>query len=410
MKTLYLDLGMGAAGDMLTAALLELCENKERAAAALNALGLPGVRFLPEACARSGIVGTHMRVAVNGAEEELPPQDHAHAHPHDHTHEHTHPHDHDHPHVGLAEIRSAVSALRASDKVKADVLAVYRLIADAESRVHGRPVEAVHFHEVGAMDAVADVTAVCWLMEALAPERVAASPVHVGSGTVRCAHGILPVPAPATALLLEGIPTYGGEIKSELCTPTGAALIRYFVKEFTPQPLMAVQKIGFGMGKKEFDRANCVRALLGDAGAAPREEIYELSCNVDDMTAERVAFACERIFEAGAKEVFTLPAGMKKGRPGTLIKVLCAAEEKEAVVRAIFRHTATIGIRECAQKRYVLDRRTETVQTPLGPVRKKCCEGYGITREKYEYEDLARIAKERSLSIEEVLSAIEASE
>ena len=288
-----------------------------------------------------------------------------------------------------------------SAKVQSDIRAVYNLIAEAESHVHGRPVTEIHFHEVGTMDAVADVTAVCMLMEELSPDEVIVSPVHVGSGQVKCAHGILPVPAPATAYILRDIPIYGGSIRGELCTPTGAALLRHFATRFGDMPVMRMQAIGYGMGKKDFPRANCVRAMLGET-ADKTDIVLELSCNVDDMTAEAIGFATERLFEGGAYEVYTVPINMKKSRPGTLLRVMCAEADEEKIVGLLFKHTSTIGVRKTVTHRYILDRRIETVRTPYGEVRRKVSSGYGTTRIKYEYEDLARIAKERDISLDEV--------
>ncbi|MBP3729571.1 MAG: LarC family nickel insertion protein, partial [Lachnospiraceae bacterium] len=222
------------------------------------------------------------------------------------------------------------------------------------------------------------------------------------SGTVRCAHGVLPVPAPATALILQGVPIYGGKIQSELCTPTGAALLKHFVSRFGEMPLMEVSSIGYGCGKKDFPVANCLRAMLGEAQDASEEDtVIELNCNVDDMTAEEIAFAMERFFEAGAVEAYTIPVNMKKGRPGTLIRVICCPEKKEALIREIFRHTTTIGLRENLTKRHIMDRRITEVDAYWGKVRVKVSEGFGVTREKAEFEDLARIARERDITLAE---------
>ena len=257
MKTLYFDLGMGAAGDMLTAALFELMPDRTQALAQLNALGLPGVEFVPEAASKCSVTGTHMRVVVNGREEQA--ED---AHSHAHHHEH---HKHHHHHASMSDIEALVSGLNASQAVKDTVLAVYQRIAQAESQVHGVPVSEIHFHEVGTMDALADIAAASFLLEQLAPEKVLASPVQVGFGKTRCAHGLLPVPAPATALLLLGAPIRAGNIEGELCTPTGAALLRQFVSDFGPMPLMTVERIGYGLGQKDFPAANCLRAMLGES-------------------------------------------------------------------------------------------------------------------------------------------------
>ena len=383
MRTLYLDCGMGAAGDMLTAALLELLPDQDAFVEELNALGIPGVRFSPEKCEKCGILGTHMKVTIHGKEEC------------------EHPHHHGH----LADIRGIVSALPIPTMVKLDILSVYEEIARAESHVHGVPVEHIHFHEVGTMDAIADVTAVCLLLHRLAPDKIIASPVHVGSGQVRCAHGILPVPAPATAYLLRGIPIFGGSIAGELCTPTGAALLKHFVCEFGEMPVMKVNAIGYGMGKKDFPRANCIRSLLGEM-EDPVDEIVELRCNVDDMTGEAIGFALEQLLMSGALDAFTVPVGMKKSRPGVLITVLCREVEKETMASLLLKHTTTLGVREFPCRRYTLSRTVETVNTPYGPVRQKVSSGYGVRREKYEYEDLAKIAKEQNLSLSELLDKI----
>lgn len=296
--------------------------------------------------------------------------------------------------------------MKISPKVKEDVLAVYTLIAEAESHSHGVPVSDIHFHEVGTMDAIADITAVCLLMEKLAPQQVIVSPVHVGSGHVRCAHGILPVPAPATAYILRNVPIYGGGIKGELCTPTGAALLKHFASSFGDMPIMKIQAIGYGMGKKDFEAANCVRLFLGETEDRG-DQVFEISCNVDDMTGEEIGFAMDRFFEAGALEVFTVPVIMKKSRPGTLIRILCHKQDRETVVRVVFKYTTTIGIREVLCNRYVLDRSLTTLQTPYGEVRRKDSSGYGVSRSKYEYEDLSKIAKEKGISISEVIRLIE---
>lgn len=420
MKTLYLDCGMGAAGDMLTAALLELLPDPDAFVSKLNGIGIPGVQYTKEPSVKCGITGTHLSVTVNGEEEDA--YFHAHEHHHEHNHEHNHEHAHDHEHhhdhdghdehhhhhhTGMHEIEHLISHLTLPETVKQDVLAVYQEIAEAESHAHGMPVTEIHFHEVGSMDAVADVAAVCLLMHTLSPEQVVVSPVHVGSGQVTCAHGILPVPAPATAYLLQGVPTYGGTIQGELCTPTGAALLKRFATSFGAMPVLRVSAIGYGMGKKDFPAANCVRAMLGETAEESGNVIYQLSCNVDDMTAEAMGFAMERLYDAGALEVFTVPVGMKKSRPGVLLTVICRPEDRERMAQVLFRHTTTIGIRECAKQRYVLNRRVETLDTPYGTVRQKHASGYGVERVKTEYEDLARIARAEHISLAEAAAMVD---
>ena len=423
MKTLYLDLSMGAAGDMLAAALLELTAEPDAFIREMNGFGLPGVTVGRERSFKCGIGGTHFSVQVDGAEE----------HSHDHGCGHAHAHGHDHAHRGLADIEHIVRGhLSAPEKVKEDIINVYKLIAEAESAAHKVPVTEIHFHEVGTMDAIADIAAVCLLLARLAPDEIVASPVRVGSGSVCCAHGILPVPAPATAYLLRGIPAYAGDYSGEMCTPTGAALIKYFVDRFAPLPLMRVEATGYGMGQKDFPAANCVRAMIGEsvaaaavagsgaennscgaannscgAGSGSSEQVLELSCNVDDMTAEEIGFAMEMIFDAGARDVYAVPVLMKKSRPGTMICALCDEASRGAVVAAFFKHTQTLGLRQSAAVRYVLDRSLQSEETAAGSVRVKESAGYGVRRRKYEYEDLARIAREKGISLREARELVE---
>ncbi len=416
MRILYLDCGMGAAGDMLTAALFELLSDEKKKAFLdfINGLGLEGVRICAENVKKCGITGTHMKVSVNGHEEH----EHAHEHHHDHgdhghhhdDHGHHHDdgkeHDHHHGHASMSDIGKLLQGFDIDVKVRDDALNVYGIIAKAESIVHDTDIDQIHFHEVGTKDAVVDVLSVCCLMNEIKPDRIVVSPVCTGSGTVKCAHGILPVPAPATALILKDIPIYSGSIESELCTPTGAALLRYFADEFTKMPQMKVSSIGYGMGKKDFERANCVRALLGESAdtecvSEPDEYVTVLSCNVDDMTGEEVGFAMERLLEEGAHDVFTVPINMKKSRPGIMIEVICAKTDTDRMIRLMFKHTTTIGVRQFEYKRNILSRHIIEKETNEGTIRIKESDGYGTGRSKYEFEDLARIARKKDISLRE---------
>lgn len=396
MRILYLDCSMGAAGDMLMAALYELLDDKQTFLDTMRGLGLPGIEISAEPAVKCGITGTHMKVLVHGSEEP----DALHDHLHEHAHEHSHDHEHHH-HTDLHEIEHLLSHLDLPQTVRDDALGVYHRIAEAESKVHGRPVDQIHFHEVGTLDALADVVGVCLLMHLLAPEKVYASSVHVGSGQVRCAHGILPVPAPATALLLAGVPIYGGAIQGELCTPTGAALLTHFVTKFGELPSMQLLKSGYGMGTKDFPAANCVRAMLGEQDA-PTEEILELSCNLDDCTGEVIGFAMERLLDAGALDVYWTSVGMKKNRPGILLTCMCRPSDREKMVKLLFKHTTTLGVRESAFRRYTLSRESKTIQTPDGDIRVKVSTGYGVAREKPEFDDLAKIARKTGKSLSEL--------
>jgi len=407
MKTLYIDCSMGAAGDMLMAALLELIDDREEFLEAMNRL-LPGVvEVSAEADEKCGVTGTHIRVKVHGEEEGEWGHEHDHEHHHhDHDHGHSHDHEHHHHHSGLADIDAVIDNMAVSDKVKKDAKAVYRLIGEAESKVHGKTADQIHFHEVGTLDAVADVVGNCILMEKIGAERIAASPVHVGSGSVKCAHGILPVPAPATALLLTGIPVYNGAVRGELCTPTGAALLKYFADSFGEMPAMTMEKIGYGTGSKDFEPyPNCLRVILGDDGEKG-DSVSELAANIDDMTAEELGYAMELLMKEGALDVYCEHITMKKSRPAVKLVCMCRPEETEKFTRLMIKHTSTIGVREYRCRRFTMERHTEERKTPWGPVEVKVCSGYGTVKAKAEFDQVAEIAEEKGLSLREVKKEI----
>ena len=410
MKTLYIECKMGIAGDMLMGALYELLDGDKRTEflVAINGAGIPGVQLKAQESNKCGIKGTHMEVKVFGEEEG---HDHEHGHGHHHDHHH---HEHHHEHHGLHDIEEIIRELKLSSAVKEKALGVYRRIAEAEGAVHGEKPEHIHFHEVGSLDAVTDVTGCCLLMEMLGAEKVIISPINTGSGTVKCAHGILPVPAPATAMLLKGIPAYSGQIESELCTPTGAALAGVFADEFGEMPVMSIYGIGYGMGNKDFEQANCVRALLGETvedsfTTVPKGDgqVIELAANIDDMTGEELGFAVEMLLEGGALDVYTQPIYMKKTRPAVKLCVIAAPEEAERMAQLIFRYTETLGIRQYLCHRYEMERHFEKKTTPFGEVTVKVSEGYGAAKEKYEYEELSEIARRESISLPEARKRID---
>lgn len=403
MKTLYLECKMGIAGDMMASALLGLFEDKNSVIEALNAINVPNVVYKLDQVKKCGILGDHISVLVDGV-EEISEDVHEHYHEHEHHHDHEH-----HSHNSIDDIEEIIEGLNISKEIRSDIREVYQLLAEAESKVHGESVSQIHFHEVGEKDAIADIAAVCYLLHELDPDKVIVSPINVGNGQVKCAHGILPVPAPATALLLEGIPTYSPEkLVGELCTPTGAALVKYFAFDFGAQPVMTVEKIGYGMGKKDFEQANCVRAMIG-VSAEEAEKIIELSCNIDDMTGEELGFATEMLFEEGALDVYTISIDMKKNRLGFLLTCLCNEDDKEKLLKAMFKYTTTLGVREQTYNRYTMLREIKKIDTPYGEIRVKKSYGHGIKREKLEYDDLAGIARRTGKSIIELKNELESS-
>lgn len=390
MKTLFLECNMGAAGDMLMAALWELTEDKETALECIRSIGLPHTSISFDNTVTCGISCTKAHVVIAGEEEEQ-----------------NHTHNASHHHFTLSDVYEIIDSLNISDNVKEKSKSVYNTIATAESKVHNTDVSMVHFHELGMLDAVADVVVCCFLIESLNADKIVVSLINVGSGTVKCAHGLVPVPAPATAQILIGIPYYQSHISGELCTPTGAAILKTFADDFSDMPEMTVKSIGYGAGSKEFEQANCIRAFLGETENNSSDEVIEFVCNVDDMTAEELSFACEKLFSSDALDVYTQPAYMKKGRLGTVITVLCREENKKNIIKCIFKYTSTIGIREHICKRYVLDRKEELIKSPLGEIRAKCSSGFGVEKIKYEFDDLKRIADEKNMSVFEVKKLLE---
>lgn len=422
MKTLYIECEMGAAGDMLSAALYELLseEQKKEYLEEINKTGIEGVKVTAEPSVKCGITGTHMSVLIDGEEEG---HEHNHHHDHEEGHEHHHHHDHEeghehhhhHHHASLADVHGMINGSSFSDNVKAEACKVYDCIAAAESHAHGKEVSEIHFHEVGMKDAIVDVLGCCRLIEMIGVDKIVVSPVCVGFGEVKCAHGIIPVPAPATAHILHGVPVYAGKIRGEMCTPTGAAVLKSIADEFGSMPGMMISSVGYGMGKKDFEKANCVRAFLGDSVNETvitedinieREDVVELSTNIDDMTGEALAFCAEKLREAGALEVFTTPVFMKKNRPGQVITVLCKADDENKMAALIFKHTTTWGIRRRNVERHCMSRKIVQIQSEFGPVRVKIGTGYGVTKIKPEYDDLMEIAARENISINEVAAAV----
>lgn len=420
MKTIYLECNMGAAGDMLMGALYEICEQKEYFLHKINTVFAPyGIAVSADPMTKSGIRGTHMTVSVHGTEEtsstaapehatDTPQPDAAHDATTAYTHAHT-----DYPSI-LSKLRS----LDLPEEVLEDAAAIYKLLGEAEAAVHGVDLTQIHFHEVGTLDALADVVGCAFLIRLIAPDQILASPIHVGNGFVKCAHGVLPVPAPATAELLKGIPCYTGSITGELCTPTGAAILKYYAARFFAMPALTPSAIGYGMGKKDFEIVNCVRAFLGDTASYLQEDtgentsyddmILSISCNIDDMTGEALGLATEILMAAGALDVYTIPIQMKKNRPGILLTCLCELSDREKFTGLFFLHTSTRGVRFSTFERAKLESTFETRSTSYGDIRIKKSAGYGIKKEKPEFEDLKSVVLKNhcSMSVDEVTKSL----
>ncbi|MEE0059103.1 MAG: nickel pincer cofactor biosynthesis protein LarC [[Bacteroides] pectinophilus] len=393
MKILYIECSMGVAGDMLMGALYELLndEDRKKFTDKMNSLGIEGLHVEAVPSVKCGINGTHMNVTVDGHEEL----------------EYHHSEHHHHHGASMHDIRHIIDAAGISENVKKNAVEVYECIAQAESRVHGKSADEIHFHEVGSKDAMADVIGCCMLIDIIGADRIVVSPVTTGFGNVRCAHGILPVPAPATALILNDVPLRAGNIEGELCTPTGAALVKHYADEFGNMPQMTVSRIGYGMGTKDFDAANCVRVFVGIQATRTAKTIVQLCCNIDDMTAEELGYAAELLMDEGALDVYTTAIGMKKSRPGTLLTVMCREEDRERIAGLIFRNTTTLGMRVYHCERMILERSEKTLHTEFGDVRCKEASGYGVVRSKLEYDDVRRLAKSSGRSIREIRDIIE---
>lgn len=393
MKILYIECSMGVAGDMLMGALYELLndEDRKKFTDKMNSLGIEGLHVEAVPSVKCGINGTHMNVTVDGHEE-------LESHHSEHHHHHG---------ASMHDIRHVIDAAGISENVKKNAVEVYECIAQAESRVHGKSADEIHFHEVGSKDAMADVIGCCMLIDIIGADRIVVSPVTTGFGNVRCAHGILPVPVPATALILNDVPLRAGNIEGELCTPTGAALVKHYADEFGNMPQMTVSRIGYGMGTKDFAAANCVRVFVGIQATRTAKTIVQLCCNIDDMTAEELGYAAELLMDEGALDVYTTAIGMKKSRPGTLLTVMCREEDRERIAGLIFRNTTTLGMRVYHCERMILERSEKTLHTEFGDVRCKEASGYGVVRSKLEYDDVRRLAKSSGRSIREIRDIIE---
>ncbi|MGH9458441.1 MAG: nickel pincer cofactor biosynthesis protein LarC [Thermoanaerobaculia bacterium] len=381
MNVLYLDCTAGIAGDMTIAALLELGADVDAIRAELRKLPFEGWEIGVSRAVRSGISGTRFEVTIHPDEKRA--------------------------HRNLRDLEALVTGRGLVPAVEARSLSMFRKICEAEAKVHDKPVEEIHLHEVGAIDSIVDIVGTAVALEVLRPDRVLASAVHVGSGRVDTRHGLIPIPAPATAELLLGAPTFQLDVQGEFCTPTGALILSEYVESFGPQPPMRVEKIGYGLGARDVKRfPNAVRAFWGTVAETAAASVLSIEFQIDDATGEILGFALERLFEAGALDVTFQAVQMKKNRPGTLVRVLCRPEAKDRVVETIFAETPTIGIRFQTMERIELEREEVVIETELGPVRCKKSRFGGREIVTPEYESCAAIARERGLALREVYAAL----
>jgi pyridinium-3,5-bisthiocarboxylic acid mononucleotide nickel chelatase len=436
MRIAYLECFSGISGDMFLGALIDAGISPELFRRTVEALGMDNdARLEISKVDRSGISATKVDVIVAG-EKELPREEfwnrnnaeaahsreHQHDHPHHHHHGHEHHHDapesghehehgHKHAHRGLKEIREIINRAAISASAKARAIAIFTALGEAEARVHSSDIEAIHFHEVGAVDAIVDIVCAAVGSEALGVDEWICSPLNVGGGTVECAHGTFPIPAPATLDLLRHAPVYSGQIQKELVTPTGAAIVHVLAKRFGGFPGMQTEKIAYGAGSRNPKKfPNVVRLTVGETtvadehAAIPSEEIAILEANVDDMTPQIFGYVMERALAAGALDVFGTAVQMKKNRPGMLLTVLCRPDDKARLTQLIFAETTTLGVRTRQETRATLARRHVTVQTRWGEVRMKLAGVNGsISNYAPEYEDCRSIAEQQSIPLKTVM-------
>jgi hypothetical protein len=412
---LHLDCFSGIAGDMFLGACLDLGLPIEVLSDSVSRLGLPGVSVEARRASRGGFQGVRFRVLADGRPIEGPDPEEAHGHSHDHPHDHHH-HHHEHPHHDhhhghgrdLASIRELIRSSSLAEPVRDRALRLFERLGAAEAKAHGMPLDRVHFHEVGAVDSIVDLVGAAAAIEHLAPARITCGPVNVGSGRVRTAHGELPIPAPATAELLRGVPVYGGP-GGELTTPTGAVLLAELVDEFVELPALVLEGSGYGLGRKDLPmQPNALRVLRGrirNVGEA-RPEVLVVECEVDDLPGEGFGFLMERLLEGGALDVYFTPVQMKKNRPGTLITLLCRRERLESLAGVLLMESGSLGCRYTSAARFEAERETVEVETAFGRVRVKRArlDGRPLAAAP-EFEDCRRLALERGVPWRDVYRA-----
>ncbi|MDR2478326.1 MAG: nickel pincer cofactor biosynthesis protein LarC [Treponema sp.] len=414
MKTLHFDCFAGISGDMTLGALVDLGVDPEQLRRELGKLELSGWKLEFRREQRGGITGTSAMVILDGQPEHSACDD---GHHHGHSHEHTHGHNrHEHHHHNTwKEIRHVIENSNISGGAKKRALDIFTRIAAAEAQVHGLNADEVAFHEVGALDSIIDIAGAAVCLDILKPERITCGEVELGGGMVRCAHGLLPVPAPATAILVRGMPVTSGGFNMEMTTPTGAAILAASVDEFITVEHFREINSGYGTGTRKTEKPNLLRVSWRETGGTAvgrhdahnppdwkTEELFLLETNIDDMSGEALGFLMENLFQAGALDVTLTPCVMKKSRPGTIVSALARAETLDVLRRTFFEHSTTIGFREIPLRRCSLRRETETLHGSFGEARRKMVfSGEKFLRGKIEYDDRARLARERGIALEE---------
>lgn len=412
LKILYYDCFSGLSGDMNLAAMIALGVDQEYLREELAKLDMQdefSLRVGPGE--RKGICGTRVDVELH---THQPGQDQEHHH-HHHHHDHDHQHHHDHHHRNLHDIETIIGQSGLEEAVRDTALRIFRRVAEAEAKVHGKRLDEVHFHEVGATDSIVDIVGAAICFHALDVDAVWCSPVELGGGFVQCAHGMMPVPAPATVEILHGVPTTCGAVDKECTTPTGAAIVAELADRFVSGPAMTVQQTGYGIGHRDNAIPNVLRVHLAtveqEQPSTTQVSATMLQCNIDDMTAEMLGVVLDQLMEEGAMDVHFTPIIMKKSRSATMVSVLCREEETEQFQRLLFQHTTTLGIKSVPVHKTELERRIETMETPLGPVRvKRALLDGRVLRSKPELEDCRALAKQHGLSLLDIYAGIRGTE
>jgi uncharacterized protein (TIGR00299 family) protein len=406
-KFLYLDCASGISGDMTIGMLLDLGLDKDKFIEELNKLNVSEYELKIEKGQKNGVTGTNFNVILNQSHihhsehNAEHPHEHKHNHKHTHNHEHDHHHNHEHCHRGIKEIFKIIDNSHLNEEVKSLSKKMFMEIAKAEAKVHNEDIDKVHFHEVGAVDSIVDIVGTCILIDMLKVDKIISSPIHIGTGFVKCQHGKIPVPAPATLEILKGIPVYSKGIRNELVTPTGAAIVKILVDEFKYIDNMIIDEIGYGLGDRNLEIANLLRGVI--LKKKLNESLIMLECNIDDMSSEIYSYIIPKVLEKGAKDIFLTNIVMKKNRPAIKINLLCDEDKSEIFEKLLFEETTTLGIRKTKVQKVKLKRKFQKVSTIYGDVNIKLCyKDSEIIKYAPEYEECRILAEKNSVPIRKV--------